>query len=323
MTLQPGIHDLTSEQYHADCCPEPSLSSSGVKRLLIGSPAEFAAAHSERLASMVFGPDGKDYHEALKESSDAMDDGTIAHAKILQTALDFWATRPQDCPARTKKGEPYSNWSGDAALWKKAREAEGIIFTSPERLANIQDAVNSMDRLIRKTYGDWLGFGKAEQAFIWQRQTAHGLIWCRAMLDYHSLQQVLILDPKFTNLGIGDRAIQKKVADERLDIQQVFYTEAVEALYPKLKGRIRFRFPIAQLNPPFQSRWIDLDANGPDWLPEARKDVDEAADKFAECLTTNSWPPYAESCSPRRPQWMVAQSENRDLAEMESRLEGF
>lgn len=315
MTLAPGVYDLTPEQYHADPAAEPSLSRSGIVRILSGSAAEFAAS-ATRLTPV------KEWPARLAKKSNAMDDGTIAHAKILQTALDFWATRPQDCPARTKKGEPYSSWRDDAADWKREREAEGIIFTSPEKMADIQDAVNSMDRLIRKTYGaDWLSLGKSEQTFIWQRPTAHGLIWCRAMLDYHSLQQVLVLDPKFTNLGISDRAIQKKVADERLDIQQVFYIEAVEALFPKLKDKITFRFPIAQLNPPFQSRWIDLDADGPDWLPEARKDVAEAVDKFAECLYSNSWPPFAESCSPRRPLWMVAQSENRDLAEMEGRLE--
>lgn len=322
MTLASGIYDFSPEIYHSDPCDLPSLSSSGIKRLLSGSPAEFAVMHSERLAQMVFGEtDGKRWHEEMKESSGAMDDGTIAHAKVLGTACEFWAMDPEDCPLRTKKGDPYHTWSGDAAKWKKQHEAEGVIFTSRTKLADIQEAVNSMDRLIRKTYGDWLSLGKAEQTFIWQRSTAHGPIWCRAMLDYHSLQQLLILDPKFTNLGLSDRAIQKKIADERLDIQQVFYTEAVETFAPKLKGRLTFRFPIAQLNPPFDSRWIDLDRDGPDWLPEARKDVAEAADKFAECLYSGVWPRYDESCSPRRPQWMVAQSENRDLAEMESRLE--
>jgi len=298
-----GIYDITPEEYHSDPAPEPSLSSSGIKRLLSGSPTEFAA-HHPRLTS---------WHEQLADerATEAMETGSIAHAIVLGKGARYVEAHPSDFTSPTTK-KPYASWSGDAKKWKDAEKAKGniVLTRGGERSAGVEAAASSMRDLLAEEYGDW-PLGESEQVIIWQTETAHGPIWCRAMLDHLSRRHVLILDPKFTKREIDDRSLQNKAAAEKWHIQQQWYIEAVESLAPDLRGQLHFRFPVAQLVYPYQARFFDIDEQQPQWLEIAKADIDWATARYAYCLRSNSWAPIGRRCSMPPPDWLINESSRR------------
>jgi hypothetical protein len=299
--LTTGVHNIPAEFYHSDPTPEPSLSSGGIKTLLGGSsPAEFAANH----------PRLTQWPELLDSRSKAKDLGSIIHSLVLGVGAGFHACDPQDCPARTKKGEPYKTWSGDATAWKEAQEAEGIVIMSRKEGARVQSAAKSMIELLRNEYGDW-PIGDSERTLIWQRQTSIGPIWCRAMLDHLALRHMVILDPKSTSLGISKRVLQKTIAREMWAIQAAWYLEAVENCFPDvdLAGRLRFRFPVVEVNPPYQSKFVGMSEAR---LSIARQRIDRAAETFAKCLAANDWPEDNEEFISEPETWEINEFEEEE-----------
>lgn len=304
MTLGVGVHDgIPAAEYHDDPVSELSLTSSGIKTLLSGSPAEYAAKNP-RLSR---------WPEALKKSTTAQDMGTVVHSIVLGVGSVFCACDPQDCPARTKTGEPYKTWSGDAAKWKEEQEALGTVIVSRKEGQKVLAAADSLTRLIARDYGDdWLSLGKSEQTLVWQRETSLGPIWCRARLDFLSLQLMTILDPKSTGLGIGDAALQRMAAKDGWHIQQAWYLEGVDALGDKNfhVDAVRFRFPVVESTPPYQARWVDLPES---WIGIARQRIDRAAETFARCLRANEWPEHPPTCEPQMPDWMAREFEEEEM----------
>lgn len=301
MSLAAGVHDLSAEEYHADPCPEPSLSSSGIKRLLTGSPAEFAA-HNPKLSQ---------FPELIKrDGTKAQDLGTIVHSIVLGKGAGFHALDPEDCPARTKKGAPYTSWRDDAKAWREEQEAKGVIIMSRPDGARVQTAAGAMVGMLRKEYGDW-PIGDSEVAILWQRETAHGPIWCRALLDHVALRHMTVLDPKSTDWPISDRIARKKVSTELWAIQSAWYMEAVESAHPEIVGRLRFRFPLVEINPPFQTRFVTMSEAR---ISIARQRIDRAADLFAKCLRDGVWPPYAQDYEPELESWELSEFEAEELS---------
>src|SRR4030095_13276592 len=72
MITAPGIYDLPAADYHADPCPEPSLSSSIVKMLCLESAAHAHYAHPRLNPA------------AIEENGEHFDIGTAAHALLLE-----------------------------------------------------------------------------------------------------------------------------------------------------------------------------------------------------------------------------------------------
>lgn len=299
MIEAPGIYSISAEEYHSDPAPKPSLSSSGIKRLLSGSPAEFAAHH----------PALTRWPELLLEPATRSQElGAIAHAVVLGEGARYVVGDPSE--HMTERGKPSETWGSKAAsAWKAEQEAAGRIVINQKNSARAETAAQAMKDLIAAEYGDW-PLGESEQTIIWQAESSHGFIWCRAMLDHLSKRHFLILDPKFTDLGIDDRSLQKKAASEMWHIQQAWYIEAVESLAADLYGRLTFRFPIAQLYPPYQARFVDLPES---WIHVARARIDRAADLFALCLKNGEWPGHEKTCSPQPPDWLTREFEEEEL----------
>ena len=95
-----GIHNIPEEEYHADPCPEPSLSRSTVKALLTLSPAH--VFHGNRRLN-------PDYVEPANESK--FDIGNACHALLLEgediaevVEADSWRTKA----AKEKRDEIYA-----------------------------------------------------------------------------------------------------------------------------------------------------------------------------------------------------------------------
>jgi hypothetical protein len=308
--LTQGVYDIDAERYHTDPTPQPSLSSSGIKRLLSGSPAEFAAFH----------PRLTQWPELCQaEATRAQDRGTIIHSLVLGKGAGFHACDPQDVEVTTEKGARYKNWSGKAADWKRAQEAQGIVVMSRSEGARVQAATQSMIQLLQREYGDW-PIGDSEQTIIWQRETEYGPIWCRALVDHLALRHMVVLDPKSTALGISDRALQRIAANDMWHIQAAWYLDGIKTIMPHVfdiggnvisetGGRLVFRFVVVEIDPPYQSRFVDLPES---WIHIAGQRIDRACEQFAKCLYSGEWPAHSDVCSPSVPSWMQIEFETEE-----------
>lgn len=294
---------MSSEFYHRDeVCPsaEPSLSASGIKRLLYESPASFAAYH----------PRLTQWPDLLDETSVAMDKGSIVHRMILGEGCNFVVIDPTQF--RNKDGTQAKSFkNADAARAKEKAEDDGGIVVSPKVGSQLLNASETVIRMLKDEYGEW-PIGESERVFTWQRETSEGPIWCRAMMDHFALDRQLILDPKSTSKGLSDAAIQKTAAYDGWHIQAAWYLDAAEREYPDMVGRFRFRFPVFELEPPYDCCFFDMPES---WLHIGRQENERACELFAHHLRAGMWPGRAKYASPQPPSWLMQQFQNAEVDE--------
>ena len=90
---EPGLYRMTAEQYHADPCPEPSLSSSTIKTMLERTPRHAFHDHP-RLGGM-----------RLESSSAAQTLGSVVHAMVLGAGRQWHVIDADDWRTKAAKAE--------------------------------------------------------------------------------------------------------------------------------------------------------------------------------------------------------------------------
>ena len=161
MIDKPGIYTIRHDEYHADCCPTPSLSSS----------------RGQGAAASVAGPCGIAAPEAeqqLRQRGVAGSTlGTIAHALLLEDDSSRLITIEAD------------DWRTKAA--KEARDearAAGKIPILTKQAAHLLKMVGTARDFLRSSEVGDMTF-QPEQTLAWQE----GTTWCRARPDWLSADQ--------------------------------------------------------------------------------------------------------------------------------------
>ena len=117
--LPDGLHfDIPHDVYHADPCAHPSLSSH-VAQVVVGKSAGHAALIHPRLGG-----------KRSKESSDAMDVGSILHGMLLGGGAELVEVNEKD-------------WRKDVAKDARAKaEGEGKIAVLKDKLVRLRTAAD-------------------------------------------------------------------------------------------------------------------------------------------------------------------------------------
>jgi hypothetical protein len=289
MTIDaPGIYDLPAAAYHADPCPEPSLSCSIANLLCHASPAHARQAHPR------LNPD------AVDEKREEFDLGTIAHALLLEGSADRIAIVDAK-DFRTKAAQE----ARDAAY------AAGQLPILAARWVDVQAMVVAARAQLDQHAdgGRWMFTGgKPEQTVIWQEDG----LWCRARLDWlrHSSAGVAIDDYKTTSGSANPEAWSRAMFDRGADLQAAWYRRAVAAL---TEQDAPFRYAVQETFPPYALSVISL---GPDALLLAEKKVLYALDVWRSCLASNTWPGYPrQTAYAGLPPWEEARWLEREMRE--------
>lgn len=304
MVEKPGLYDFDAESYHADVLtPEPALSRGGIVTLLNETPAHFAA-RNPRLSQ---------WPDRCAESSREMDLGSVVHSLLLGKGSAFTVIDLADF--RNKDGSPAKTFgNAQAKAAKEAAEGNGFIVLDPQTHSDAVAIAESAAMALRQKFGAW-PIGESERIAIWQRKTAYGPIWCRAMMDHFSHRAATILDPKSTSKSLSDEELTKRIAYDSLDIQAAWYTEGIEAIHPELTGLVQFIFVFVETAPPFSVRLKPISEG---WMTRARFRINRAADVFARCLQTNNWPTWPIDETPlSAPSWLESKWEAEELSEVE------
>lgn len=261
MIVRPGFYDLSADDYFADPCPTPSLTQSGIPTLLKNAQA-FARRHPR------LNPYGRD-----GDPTRAMWFGSAVHRLALGKGKEVSILKFPDFKSST------------------AREQRDGVIANGRIPVLERDYVRALDAagVVRQRIAEALEGApyETEVAFAWVEETVLGPVWCRGMLDVWCPARATVLDVKTTARGLDDETLEREIGDNGYDVQRAFYRRGVGRILPDLAGRVRFENLFVESDPPHQARAIELDEAS---TYVAEQAVEVAVRRFAQCLSSRSWP---------------------------------
>lgn len=272
------ILDITPDEYFA----LDRFSSSIAKLVVTKSPRHARAEHQD---------------EVSKKPTRSMDFGSVAHHLVLGKGADYEPMRFDDW--RTKDAKA-------AAL--AARDAGRIPIKQDdfERATAAAESVR-VELVERGIVLD----GQSELVIIWDEETPHGLVPCKAMLDHVWPELGRILDLKFP-ADASPVAIERSAENFGYAIQRAAYTRALTALDSTLAGRVDFLFCFCEQTSPHA-----VNLTRPDGMFRELGDQrwTRAVTTWAECLATDRWPAYGSGINQlSAPAWALAREPFEDAA---------
>lgn len=257
--MNPGIYNLTAENYHADPAPTASLSSSIAHILLEQSPLHAWLAHPR------LNPNFE------RETDSRFDLGSAAHMMLLE--------RREDRIVRVQADD----WRTKAAKEQRdAAQAEGKYAVLERQYVDILHMCTAaQDFLLTTELSDLLATGTPEQTILWQE----GEMWCRARPDLLSADRRVCLDYKSTASAAPD-FIAKQIGRMGYDVQSEMYTRGIAAV---TKQEPKFIFLFQEVTAPYACSLIALS--------NAYREVGQLKFKRAlglweRSVTTNNWLGY-------------------------------
>jgi hypothetical protein len=260
---KPGIYrGISPADYHADPCPEPSLTQSIAKILLERSPLHAWTAHPR------LNPDWDE------DNDKKFDLGNVAHALVLGRGKDFEILPFDDY--RTKAAQQARDAAHDAGR-------VAILQHQYERAIDMQQL--ALTQLDRHEDSDAFTCGATEVMLCWQEDG----IWFRALVDFLHNGLRTVDDYKTTDMSVAPHVIGIRAEAAGWHIQAAFIERGLDILDPTNIGKRRFRFIAQETAPPHALTVMHMDNH---WLGMGDKQVNIAANIWRRCIQSDSWPGY-------------------------------
>ena len=264
---------MHARKYHADPCPDPSLSKGSALLICSRSPRHAFYAHPRLNPSRPTGDAAK------------FDVGTAVHALLLErkdvvVVIDA------------------SDWRTTSARDRRdaARKA-GRIPLLPKEATGVADVVRAVREQLADRNDDppLLTKGKPERTVIWRESD----VWCRARPDWLR-DDLRAIDDLKTTAGSADPSqwAHARLFDIGADLQSVMYRRGVQRITGK---RPKFRLIVIETAPPYGLSVLTL---APSAEELAERKLDYALRTFRDCLRSGRWPGYSnEIASVELPYW--------------------
>lgn len=278
LRLNAGMHIISKEAYLADPCPEPSLSSSVARTLLMQSPAHAWHEHCR------LNPDYK------SEERESFDVGTALHAYLLEGETGFRIIDARDWRTAAAKAE------------RDAARAEGKTPLLAEQWTRVQAMAEQARFQLwhhQAKPAPLDGDGAAERTLIWQDE---GDVWCRARLDWLHGDRRTVDDVKTTSGSASPLVFSRRLFEMGYDIQAALYLRGMRKVFGNVT--YRWRWVVIETEPPHALTVMDL---SPMALDMADRKALAAIRLWGECLKNNKWPGYpTDVCTADLPPWEEA-----------------
>lgn len=260
---KPGIYrGISPADYHADPCPEPSLTQSIAKILLERSPQHAWTAHPR------LNP------QFEEDNNKKFDLGNVAHALVLGRGKDFEILPFDDYRTKAaQQARDEAHQAGKVAVLMK--QFERAVFMETEVLRQLKLHEDS----------DCFGSGAPEVMLCWQEDG----IWFRALVDFLHDNLRTVDDYKTTDMSVAPHVIGLRAEAAGWHIQAAFIERGLRLLDPDGQGKRRFRFIAQETAAPHALTVMHLDEH---WLTMGHKQVDIAAAIWRRCIKNDSWPGY-------------------------------
>jgi len=222
--IEDGIHKISNEDYHADPCRLPALSSS------------LARVVNERSAAHAWNMHPRGGGERTTPTA-AMLAGSAIDSLLLGGDVDIVEIDAKDYRTQTARN------ARDAAL------AAGRVPLLVDDAAEMRETAEAVRRAIAAVGVKF--DGENQLTLIWTERASNGFAFqCKARIDHLSADGLTIWDLKTTD-SAAPRRLGTKSVDLGYDIQAAAYVRGYEILRPELAGRVRFCNVWAELKKPF------------------------------------------------------------------------
>lgn len=262
----PGLYRMPAEVYHADPCPEPSLSSSIAKLLVDRSPEHAFHAHP-RLS----GP--KDEPEPTRPK----EVGTATHKLLLDQGRDLVVVEADDWKTKLAKTERAAAYAAGHCpiLRPDLEKAEALASQALARLADVPGCE---------------GFRAAPAEIVAVARDRSGA-WLRIMMDKVEITDhgAIIWDVKTGEQPAAPQGLGRRIENMAMEVQAALYVHVLGLLLPRLQGRIVFRWAFVENDPPHALIVNEVDGAGGH---VGERKVALALHRWNQALRTGEWPSY-------------------------------
>jgi len=267
---QPGVYEMSNDDYHADPCVEPSLSASTAFTLISRSPRHAWLQHPR--LNPKFEP----------EEKATFDLGELAHTLLLRDERAIHVIDAADFKTKdAREQRDQARKDGKIPVLKaKLDEVKAMVAAARAQCAAHEEA-------------PWLfTAGQPEQTLIWPEKVVDAVVWCRVRLDWlpqlDSFPQHIFPDYKTTgSVALPDEWGRRTLFDLGNDVRAAFYLRGIRAVL-KL-DRPQYRFVVQETEPPYA---LSVMALLPHALEVADAKVEYAIRLWAWCRAKNYWPGY-------------------------------
>lgn len=280
-----GQYDIPMDYYHTqDVCDGPSVSSTGLRKILLESPADYWA----------YSDLNPKRFEA--EEVDAFTYGRAAHALLLGDD-DFrarFAVVPDDAPPKPTQAQIRAAAEGRMSasaeerfsFWGPfAKENEGKTFLSEKEL---DDIGHIREALRANALVQVLMDGQSEQSLIWKDKTG---IWLKSRLDMLSgtgdladLKSTSQKDPRLLYRDIRIHGYDMQLGLATMALENVLDVPFTPEVYEGQRAAVLL---FVYKKPPFHVMPVEVTYDALHW---ARLKCRQAIDTMARCLDTGIWP---------------------------------
>ena len=299
MTItEPGIYTMTAEEYHADACPEPSLSRGIAHMLILQSPMH-AHYHHPRLGG------GKS-----SDANKAMDAGSAVHSMVLGVGAEVVPLKAVYGPKHERAGEPVTDYATkDAKTERDALREAGHIPCLAHELADLRRCAASITRNLRwhQDGADFFGPGQSEAVVIWKE----GSVWMRCMVDrLPDDPSAPPFDLKLTKMSAAPTDWERRYRTAYA-FQDAFYRRGIAAI----RGRMPppMRFAVGEINPP---HGVSVMCSAPSLAALSEADVERSINIWSRCMASGEWPGYPQfTAHVEATSWQISQAEEAAMRE--------
>lgn len=259
----PGIYQLPAEAYHADPCPTPSLSAGMINDILL-APA-LCRHRSARL--------NPEHEPQERQAQFAL--GSVAHLVFLE---------PDQVAERVVVVDAEDWRTNKAKAERDDADAAGKIAILRKHWAQVLAARDAfgVDPFIRNAFAA----GKPEQSIFWQH---HAGIWCRARPDWVPDSGAYLCDYK-TTTDANPEQFGRRAYNLGYHRRAAWYLDGYAAITGRMPAH--YWFVNQEMQPPYMTSVVELDLSA---IEAGRTENDRAAERFARCLSLDSWPGYSDT----------------------------
>lgn len=269
-----GLYEISIDQYHSDCCSEPSISSSGLRIIETKTPAHYWSGsylNPNRIA---------------EEPKETFDFGRAAHVLLLGEAgfRKQFSVRP----------DKWSDWrTNDAKAWRDGERSAGRTVLTSEQIASIQGIASS---LAAHPLARDLLRGHVEQSLIF-KDKATG-VFLKSRPDVLSVADHMVVDLK-TTADASPEAVQRAVQNYAYDMQGALVGMAMKAVLEV--EMTAFALVFVEKTAPFAVNVVEVDM---EWIAYARRRLRRSINTFSACIKSGIFPGYEGERVIYMPEWM-------------------
>lgn len=262
---EPGVYDTPIAWYHDDCAVGPSISASGINKLLHETPRSY----------FYTSPYNPDRPEDSGTEAAGFRIGHGAHTLAFEPHL--WATH------YTVRPDRYESWrTREARMWRSQQEAAGLTVFDPSEYEQVLGIVASLKE--HPLYGQGLLEGYCERSLFWQDEETG--VWLKTRPDAIPSHANINANLKCLS-RIEPRQIWRQVFDHGYHVQAAMVAMGCEAVLG-MKFDEHALVCVGQ-KPPHDILIASLDPVAVEW---GRRFVRKGVRLFAQCLKNGYWPSY-------------------------------